>query len=68
VQCANIDIEGVFANGDSSTDKDAGWWGCGHSRSSWRDVLSNQRVFRGSFVAIRSRPVLCANGMDSCVA
>ena len=47
VQCANIDIEGVFANGVSSTDKDAGWWGCGHSLGdcpTGRKIITEGRI------------------------
>ena len=47
MQCANVAIEGVFANGDSSTDKDAGWWGCGHNlgpRPSGRKIITEGRI------------------------
>jgi hypothetical protein len=46
VQCANIDIEGVFANG-TGQDTDAGWWGCGHSLGacpSGRRIITEGRI------------------------
>ena len=46
VRCANIDIEGVFANG-TGNNMDAGWWGCGHSLGacpSGRKIISEGRI------------------------